>query len=154
ALAIDERRRPFTPTLWRRQADAPPEQALEQVWFAGVHSDVGGGYRDPALSEIPLLWIVDRARSCGLAFDPASFRRTTPPENAEQLRRRGTWVAPDPFTADIHESRTGFFRLLPPYARPIGEDGRGTFDPAADGQLVAWSAEDRLNRPSSGYRPP
>ena len=67
ALAIDERRRPFKPTLWVQQDDAQ-DQTLEQVWFAGVHCDVGGGYSDPGLSEIPLLWMAEKARSCGLAL--------------------------------------------------------------------------------------
>ena len=69
AIAIDERREPFKPTLWVQQDDAPG-QTLKQVWFAGAHCDVGGGYRDPGLSEIPLLWIADNARACGLAFKP------------------------------------------------------------------------------------
>jgi uncharacterized protein (DUF2235 family) len=51
AVAIDERRKPFPPTLWIKKEDAT-HQTLEQVWFAGVHCDVGGGYRDPELSEI------------------------------------------------------------------------------------------------------
>lgn len=41
ALAIDEKRAPFRPTVWKQQANAVG-QRLEQVWFAGVHSDVGG----------------------------------------------------------------------------------------------------------------
>ena len=68
------------------RGEAAAATVLEQVWFAGVHCDVGGGYRDPALSEIPLLWMAERARGCGLAleadhlvaaapgFDPAARR--------------------------------------------------------------------------------
>src|SRR6185436_11611855 len=69
ALALDEQRRAFRPVLWDRQIGAD-DQTLEQVWFAGVHADVGGGYRDTALSDISLLWMVDRARRHGLEFDP------------------------------------------------------------------------------------
>ncbi|MEA2156849.1 MAG: hypothetical protein QOE11_2989, partial [Solirubrobacteraceae bacterium] len=53
ALALDEHRSIFKPTTWTRQPESG-DQILEQVWFAGVHSDVGGGYQDPALAEIPL----------------------------------------------------------------------------------------------------
>ena len=53
ALAIDEKRRPFEPTLWRQQEDAKG-QRLEQVWFTGVHCYVGGGYLDGALADIAL----------------------------------------------------------------------------------------------------
>lgn len=70
ALAIDEQRNSFRPTLWRAQPGAPRSQIVEQVWFAGVHSDVGGGYPEHGLSDIALLWLVDRARSCGLTLIP------------------------------------------------------------------------------------
>lgn len=65
AIAIDEQRGPFTPTLWSTQPDSEGQQ-VEQVWFSGVHSDVGGGYADDDLSDIALQWMVERARSCGL----------------------------------------------------------------------------------------
>jgi len=74
ALAIDEMRCEFPPTLW---TSAPaPGQTLEQVWFCGVHSDVGGGEPDevdgsPSLSDIPLTWMIDKASALGLQFDPA-----------------------------------------------------------------------------------
>ena len=60
ALAIDEERSSFGPTPWT--SDPRADQHVEHVWFAGVHSDVGGGYPDPALAEIALLWMADRAR--------------------------------------------------------------------------------------------
>ena len=66
ALAVDERRRPFQPDLW---TGAPAEnQTVQQVWFAGVHSNIGGGYRDCGLSNIALAWLADRAASNGLEF--------------------------------------------------------------------------------------
>jgi len=46
--------RAVRPTLWTQQADAPKEQIVEQVWFTGVHCDVGGGYLVHELSDIPL----------------------------------------------------------------------------------------------------
>src|SRR5436190_11737119 len=55
-LSIDERRGPFRPTLWKRQEHAR-EQQLEQLRFAGVHSDDGGGYAEPELAGIPLPWM-------------------------------------------------------------------------------------------------
>lgn len=67
ALAIDERRGPFTPTLW---AFRPKEgQVVEQVWFCGVHSDVGGGYADREPSDLALQWLLEKARENGLALD-------------------------------------------------------------------------------------
>jgi uncharacterized protein (DUF2235 family) len=60
ALAIDERRRPFKPSLWTLSETAKKpdaEQVVEQVWFSGVHSNVGGGYADSGLSDITLNWM-------------------------------------------------------------------------------------------------
>lgn len=63
ALAIDEKRRSFIPTIWQ----AKPETYSEQVWFSGVHSDVGGGYQDDSgLADICLTWMLSKAQACGL----------------------------------------------------------------------------------------
>jgi uncharacterized protein (DUF2235 family) len=61
ALAIDERREVFRPELWA--APAPGlRQSMEQHWFAGVHTDIGGGYIDDnGLAQLTLQWIVDEA---------------------------------------------------------------------------------------------
>jgi uncharacterized protein (DUF2235 family) len=63
AVAIDERRREFPPTLWT--PPFTPAQRVEQVWFAGVHCDVGGGYPETGLSGIALGWMLKNALSCG-----------------------------------------------------------------------------------------
>ncbi|MEI7725054.1 MAG: DUF2235 domain-containing protein [Bacteroidota bacterium] len=68
ALAIDEKRKNFQPALWHQQTGSIG-QTLEQVWFAGVHSDVGGGYPVSGLSDIALMWMADKARVCNLKFD-------------------------------------------------------------------------------------
>lgn len=77
ALAIDERRKEFPPTLW---TSAPaPGQTVQQVWFCGVHSDVGGGYvvgsdaTATALSDITLIWMINNARSLGVEFSPTAL---------------------------------------------------------------------------------
>ena len=72
ALAIDERRTPFVPTLWMHKPK--PGQTIEQVWFCGVHSDVGGGYPECGPSDIALDWMIDKARGVGLAFDAAAMQ--------------------------------------------------------------------------------
>jgi uncharacterized protein (DUF2235 family) len=70
ALAIDERRCEFPATLWTSPA---PGQTLEQVWFCGVHCDVGGSYPDDsdgsALSDLTLAWMMSKASALGLEFD-------------------------------------------------------------------------------------
>ncbi len=62
AVAIDEKRKPFKPTIWKQQPDAPASQQLEQVWYAGVHSDVGGGYPQRQLADITLWWMKTEPR--------------------------------------------------------------------------------------------
>jgi uncharacterized protein (DUF2235 family) len=77
ALAIDERRKEFPPTLWT--SNPAPGQTVQQVWFCGVHSDVGGGYQvgadaiATALSDITLSWMMNKAQSLGVAFSPAAL---------------------------------------------------------------------------------
>jgi len=86
ALAMDERRAQFPPTLW--QGPAAPGQTLEQVWFTGAHSDVGGGEPDDlpgttALSDITLGWMMSKANALGLQFDPAVLAQYTMPLDPE-----------------------------------------------------------------------
>jgi uncharacterized protein (DUF2235 family) len=69
ALAVDERRTPFSPSIWTYVPK--PGQTVEQVWFSGSHSDVGGGAASRGLPEITLQWMIEKARGAGLVIDPA-----------------------------------------------------------------------------------
>lgn len=64
ALALDERRASFTPTLWRDVFD----RDVKQIWFIGGHADVGGGAFDARLSNIALRWMIDEANRNGVGF--------------------------------------------------------------------------------------
>lgn len=69
AVAIDEHRKPFLPTLWEQQQKGNnSQQVMEQRWFAGVHCDVGGGYKEHGLSDCALHWMIQKAGNVGLAF--------------------------------------------------------------------------------------
>lgn len=68
ALAIDEARYDFRPEIWQDHWEG---QSLEQRWFAGVHSNVGGGYVDDGLANVAFRWILAEAQGLGLAVDPA-----------------------------------------------------------------------------------
>ena len=62
SLALNEKRKPFEPTIWT----LPPgdtKTTLRQVWFAGCHTDVGGGQENHALSNIALYWMIDQVKS-------------------------------------------------------------------------------------------
>ncbi|KAI9741729.1 MAG: hypothetical protein M1834_000115 [Cirrosporium novae-zelandiae] len=60
ALALDEFRRPFSPSLWHVPEGEPGPKTLKQVWFPGVHTDVGGGYEDTGISDITLAWMMSQ----------------------------------------------------------------------------------------------
>ncbi len=143
ALAIDEGRRPYAPTLWdRRSVAGRPE--VEQVWFSGDHCDVGGGHARSELADIALLWMVDRARSCGLAFRDDAYRR--PAEGGPPRFDGRTFpVDPDPLGV-LHDSRRWLFRLLRPHARRIGGED-------ASSESVASSAVQRLEDRRARYAP-
>jgi len=66
AVSIDENRQDFEPTLWTPKAGVD----LKQVWFAGVHTDIGGGYPNRALGDHAGQWLAREAQTCGLAFEP------------------------------------------------------------------------------------
>jgi uncharacterized protein (DUF2235 family) len=68
ALALDESRAAFWP--WRDAFEEYwlDEDLVEEMWFAGTHSDVGGGYSDSGLSAFPLQWMIERAKWVGLVF--------------------------------------------------------------------------------------
>lgn len=65
ALSIDEKRYPFKPFLWD-ESKKSPEQTIEQVWFIGDHSDIGGGHLENDLSDISLRWMLSKAELAGL----------------------------------------------------------------------------------------
>jgi uncharacterized protein (DUF2235 family) len=82
AMAIDERRRMFRLNAWTpSQKHAPNpfdraadvDQDVKQVWFAGVHADIGGGYRETEshLSKYPLAWMIEEAAAAGLEVNRA-----------------------------------------------------------------------------------
>jgi uncharacterized protein (DUF2235 family) len=127
ALAIDETRQPFMPTLWDAQTTATNQQ-VEQVWFSGVHCDIGGGYKDGELSDLSFYWMSVRAQACDLEVIPP-----TPPE-------------PSYVTGILHDSRTAFYKLTKPYNRPIGAK-----DP--EHECVASTATERRKMDPT-YRPP
>jgi hypothetical protein len=83
ALAVDEPRRPFVPTFWTISIGHQPNGHVEQTWFAGAHSNVGGGYADSGLSDQALIWMIARVQALtGLEFDVQAVRSDTTPNIA------------------------------------------------------------------------
>lgn len=99
AVSIDERRAFFRQNLFGIPNN--PQQDLQELWFAGVHSDVGGSYpeSESQLSKLALRWMVCEAKIAGLAIDPQ--------RESDILGGRPPYVAPDPLTKNQHESLRG-----------------------------------------------
>jgi hypothetical protein len=76
AVAIDEKRQNFVPTLWKPN----PKVDMQQVWFPGVHADVGGGYGRCGLSNGALLWMIKEAAKVGLIFEQEAVKQIEPDE--------------------------------------------------------------------------
>ena len=66
ALAIDESRGSFAPSIWN---DKFEHQDMIQMWFPGVHSNIGGGYARDGLANVPLHWMASLSKACGLELD-------------------------------------------------------------------------------------
>jgi hypothetical protein len=104
--------------------------------------DVGGGHKEGDLSDIALLWMVDRARSCGLAFWDDAF--AWPGAGGPEVFDGRTFpVDPDP----VHDSRRLASRLLPAFRRPIGSTDPGS-------ESTASSAVRRHEDRRAKYAPP
>lgn len=157
ALALDEFRGPFEATLWEAPFNEEPHR-VEQVWFAGAHTDVGGGYPDGRLATVTLDWMIRRVRSVsGIAFEPRALADIL---LDEEIRRdhacKGT----------VHESRSllyGWSRVRPGYrflgAQPIPKRlGPRKTQPERDydplNEAVHVSVLDRLQHDGPAlYRP-
>ncbi len=112
AIALDEKRRLFQPTLWEVAKDTKnPElkQEVEQVWFPGVHSNVGGGYADTGLSDIALLWMIEKAQGTGLGFKESYLKEKIKPSAKGMIRK----------------STTGVFAILSKKLRNVNQQGKG-----------------------------
>lgn len=121
AMAIDERRRMFRVSRWNEPQkfkvnpfipdDSAEEQDIKQVWFSGVHSDIGGGYTEDesGAAKIPLQWMVDEAREQGVLFKQEMINRLVLGEQRKGSKRR--YVGPDP-EADLHDSMNWAWNIL------------------------------------------
>ncbi|HKR63472.1 MAG TPA: DUF2235 domain-containing protein [Thermoanaerobaculia bacterium] len=116
ALAVDEKRFDFRPEVWTETRD---NQKMQQRWFPGVHSNIGGGLKTDGLANIALQWILDGAKEEGLKLDDTFLAHYEPHPEAEiyeswttkfkmletVLLRRGKGRRPiSGANADLHDS--------------------------------------------------
>lgn len=163
AVAIDDERQTFFPLLW--DEDSPRERAnsrkyghdadrLEQVWFAGMHSNVGGGYADDALSLGPLCWMAGQAAHHGLRFQPHLLAPGSPVP--VQWRERAAPCAP---MSDSRHGAGAYYRYHPrPIARLCGfKDHSSQPNPTAlvriDRPKIHESVFERIRDSRDNYAP-
>jgi len=127
ALAINEHRSDFEPTIWMPRENLD----LKQVWFSGAHSNIGGSYKPDKygsqLSDIPLDWMIKEAVKHSLTVEP----------------HLGQSIKKSP-TATLHSSRRSFYRIKKKYFRPISH-GKGEV-------LIHKSVKERWEQDQK-YRP-
>jgi uncharacterized protein (DUF2235 family) len=151
ALAIDEHRNDFAPTIWdvRRPKDqnaiiAQPRllSSVEQRWFVGAHANVGGGYETDLLAQSPLRWMMKKAESQGLSF-------------RSEVELDGDAVTA-PITDSYKSFGSGFYAMVfPPLYRTIGREP----DIRDDGSHIDVNETIDANvfkrwRADRAYRPP
>ena len=121
ALALDEERTTFHPELWDERAVPPlpaaadgarsiADEQVSQVWFAGVHSNVGGGYPDDALAFVPFVWMMTEAEHCGLRF---KSDRATPPADPDAFKNAISMRDKDGRMYDPRKGLGGYYRYGP-----------------------------------------
>jgi uncharacterized protein (DUF2235 family) len=143
AIAVDDERYTFHPVLWNEDRPGDSER-IEQVWFAGMHSDVGGGYPDDGLAPVSLCWMIGKVRARhehaeGLRFDEHRVREIE--QRAQPLGK-------------MHDSRRGlgvYYRYSPRHVSSL------CHDPANDVTIAApkihHSVFKRIANNTSGYAP-
>jgi uncharacterized protein (DUF2235 family) len=114
AVAIDEHRAFFRTNLWR-PSDIPAEAGpldLKQVWFPGVHCDIGGGYpeSESALSKVTLQWMIDEAQAAGLLLADTTIDL--------MLGASGQGYAAPNCDGMLHNSLKGLWRLAEYIPKP------------------------------------
>ncbi|MDE3122498.1 MAG: DUF2235 domain-containing protein [Paracoccaceae bacterium] len=134
ALALDETRVAFSPVLWHCPEDYTGR--VEQVWFRGAHGDVGGmlgaAQACRPLANIPLVWMLSKAETCGLGL-PGDWRSRFPTDPDAPMV--GTW--------------SGIGKLfVKRRRRPVGQDPSEAIHPSA----AAWHREHHLRARWHGFR--
>ena len=126
ALSIDDDRQWFLPTIWDSYNDE--YQKVEQVWFSGSHTDVGGGFDEAGLSDITLEWMVQKAVAHGVKL----YMRS--------IKYWNFCIAPDA-TDEFHPPRAGAGKVYPHAERIWPESAQKTFGTPTIHQSVLDRAE-------------
>ena len=136
-LAIDEERKSFRPMVWNEKG---VKTEVEQVWFAGVHSNVGGGYERAGLANVALDWMMTQVARLGLEFKEGAH---------EEVQGNAT------AHGQLYNSRDGlavFYRYHPREIEQLcsGKDGKSKLQHAVK---IHHSVFERMDRRTASYAP-
>jgi len=131
ALAVDEHRKDFAPAVWTLRK--PENIDVEQRWFIGAHSNVGGGYRNDPLPKLALAWLQQKARAAGLGF-----KADVVVNDQDALAK---------INDSYSEFMSGLYKLFKGDKRYYRVFGRGVNETVDDSVWKRWDTE-------PGYRPP
>lgn len=154
ALALDDERQTFFPLLWTEQEEPQnltstslDQERVSQVWFAGMHSNVGGGYPDDTLAHTPLRWMAEEAWKKGLRFRPSLC--------GAEGRVPVDWIDRGIVAAPMHDSRRGlgvYYRYHPRPVERLCHDRHA--DVYVDRPKIHESVLERIRQNVDGYAPP
>jgi len=121
ALALDENRGPFTPTMWEVPPKVQQELTnqdrptnLRQCWFPGVHTNIGGGYDNQEIADITLAWMVHMLESVAGAVDFCQNYLDSIVQNSNESESE--WAE-----GKVYDSAEGIFKLVSGTARTPGQ---------------------------------
>lgn len=123
AMALDEVRKDFPISRWDKKPLS--HQTIEEVWFAGVHSNVGGWYKDRGLSNCALQWMMAKAKDCGMLINESKLQK----KSGNPLDK-------------LEDSHTGFWNFRGKDIRRVKSD-----------DWLHQSVIDRINHEPSQYTP-
>lgn len=157
AMALDEHRKSYDTTLWTTEdgKQKPENIDVQQCWFIGAHANVGGGYGNDALADLPFAWMMQKAAAAGLALRPFTAN-------------------PDAHLSDVVDSFKQFLRgayagISALFKAGDGRHYRGFLGPKQDDKTIAvnvsvhesvwrrWNANEKYRPPTlvkAGLEPP
>ena len=132
ALAIDDERTSFWPMVWDESTEASQNVDVQQVWFSGMHSNVGGGYERPELANVAYYWMLENID--GLIFKKGFLESARADANVN---------------GRLYNSRQGFATFYRYHPREL----KALCQAANTEVKIHESAMDRLKRRTSNYAP-
>jgi hypothetical protein len=141
AIAIDDERKSFLPRIWDEK-DPGLKGNITQVWFAGMHSDVGGSYNQTGLAYETMAWMMERAEHHGMDFFKGALDEAKDKANVH---------------GKLHNSRDGmalYYRYAPRNIESLCANSQNSALSKLTGPIkIHQSVVDRMQRDTDGYAP-